>query len=122
MQRQRVKSEKCQTWTAKFCTNCIVPLKKTISFFLFLFLWNSVMPRHAQCKFSRVWHPNIPEFCPTLRLDWCRKQGWVQENRSAHLILFSFPIQVKFITVLITFQTVCGCPSLESQPSDLFRN
>lgn len=56
------------------------------------------MPRYSQCKFSRVWHPNIPKFCPTLWLDWCRKQGWQQENRLTHLTLFSFPIQEKFIT------------------------
>lgn len=81
------------------------------------------MPRYAQYKYSRVWHPNGPEFCPTQRLAWCRKTGLAAKEQVSPPDLCSFPIQVKFYTVLLTFQTACGCPTLESQPkSDLFRN
>lgn len=93
MQRQRVKSEKCQTWTAKFCTNCIVPLEEAIFFFLFCFCGTLWCPDMLS-MFSRVWHPNIPEWWPTLRL--VQKTGLdARERVNPHDSLqFSHPSKV----------------------------
>ena len=75
------------------------------------------MPRYAQYKRSRVWHPNVPEFCPTLRLAWCGKTGLaVREQVSPpDSLQFSHPGKVLYSIARISNSLWMSNPGISTK-------